>query len=316
MTNHGPPSRASSRLRSYASLVNDLLHALHLLAGHLGSPAPLPVAHRLDAARLVPLQLRWDGVVRALQERLQVVHDVRVLRGEERHGGSRAPRASGAPDAVRVVLDGERKLVVHNQVDVFHVDAAPGDVRRHEHVALASLEPAQSLLARVLRLAAVQRRHGVPQLGDARAHRVHRALRVDKHDGLRVRELTQGQLQVARLLLFRRPPHNLLDEVRGLARAADGHHRGVAQVLARETLHGGGHGRREHVRHAILGPEIRRALRRRRVERLRLLERLERVRGHAFHHGVHLRLETHVDHAVRLIKHDVVALLKHGVPAL
>mmetsp|Transcript_13355 Transcript_13355/g.56467 ORF Transcript_13355/g.56467 Transcript_13355/m.56467 type:complete len:216 (-) Transcript_13355:1437-2084(-) len=215
---------------------------------------------------------------------------------------------------MRVVLDDQRHLVVDHQVDALDVDAATGDVGGDQDVVLPLLEPPKRLLALILALAAVDGAHAVAHLEAQVRDVVHDALGVDEYDRLGVRVLRQHQLQLRRFLVGRGPLHNLLDEIRGFARASDGHHRGVAHVLPRQLLHARGHRRGEHVRHAVLGAEA--SLQSLLVDLFGFLLGLERFSRHGVHDGYDLRLEAHVDHPVRLVQHDVVALLKHGVPPL
>lgn len=49
-------------------------------------------------------------------------------------------RASGATDAMHVILHVHREIVIHHMRDAVHVDAPRGDVRRHEHAHCARLE--------------------------------------------------------------------------------------------------------------------------------------------------------------------------------
>ena len=40
---------------------------------------------------------------------------------------------AGASDAVDIVLHMQRKIIVHHVRDAVHVNAAGGDIRRHQH---------------------------------------------------------------------------------------------------------------------------------------------------------------------------------------
>ena len=66
--------------------------------------------------------------------------------------------AAGAADAVDVALRLVRQVEVHDMADAGHVDAARGDVGRHQDAHRTVAEPVQRLLAGVLRLVAVD--HG------------------------------------------------------------------------------------------------------------------------------------------------------------
>ena len=55
--------------------------------------------------------------------------------------------AAGAADAMYVVLRGHRQVVVYDELDPFHVDAARGDVGRDEHAILAVPKAVQCIAA-------------------------------------------------------------------------------------------------------------------------------------------------------------------------
>src|SRR6185503_4993610 len=65
-------------------------------------------------------------------EALDLAHQVAVGVAEEGDGDAGAAGAAGAADAVDVVLGLALGVVVHHQVDARHVDAARGDVGRHQ----------------------------------------------------------------------------------------------------------------------------------------------------------------------------------------
>ena len=67
-----------------------------------------------------------------------------VLRGDEADGVADGVRAAGAADAMDVILRVHREIVVHHVRDAVHVNAARGDVRRHEHAHGAGLEILQA----------------------------------------------------------------------------------------------------------------------------------------------------------------------------
>src|SRR3546814_16520817 len=73
----------------------------------------------------------------------------------ERDGDALGAGARGAADAVDVALRLVRQFVVDDVGDPWHVDAARGDVGRHQHAGTARAEGVERALARVLRLVAV-----------------------------------------------------------------------------------------------------------------------------------------------------------------
>jgi predicted nucleotidyltransferase len=87
-----------------------------------------------------------------------------LLGRHERDRLARGVHPPGATDPVHVVLGRSRHVVVDHVRHVVDVDAARGDVRRHEHVDAAVLEVPQRALALALRAIAVQRRGAVTRL--------------------------------------------------------------------------------------------------------------------------------------------------------
>src|SRR3546814_14036619 len=75
----------------------------------------------------------------------------------ERDGDALGAGARGAADAVDVALRLVRQFVVDDVGDPWHVDAARGDVGRHQHAGTARAAGAAPALARVSRLVAVER---------------------------------------------------------------------------------------------------------------------------------------------------------------
>ena len=85
--------------------------------------------------------------------------DVLLLLGQDdRHPGPAAPGASGATDAVDVILVRPWRVVVDHVRNAIDVESARGHVGRDERLHVARLEPAQRPLARVLRHVPVQHR--------------------------------------------------------------------------------------------------------------------------------------------------------------
>ena len=86
---------------------------------------------------------------------LKLIQDqhLRVVHGEEGDRDAGAPGAARPPDAVRVVLDRVRHVVVDHHGHVGHVDAAAGDVGGDQHAVQAVAEALKPLLALVLRAA-------------------------------------------------------------------------------------------------------------------------------------------------------------------
>src|SRR5258707_10993773 len=73
----------------------------------------------------------------------------------ERQRDARGAGARGAADAMDVALGVSRQLVVDDVRDARDVDAARGEIGRHQHAGPAAAEIVERLLAGVLRLVAV-----------------------------------------------------------------------------------------------------------------------------------------------------------------
>ena len=173
--------------------MNDFAYASNVFARHAATAF---VSLRLDARGFVVGQRVGDDVFAFEKQFFEFVHDVSIVRGEETHGGTLASAATRATDAVRVVFDGVRQLVVDDEIDVFHVDTATGDVGGDENVEITSLEPAQGLFALVLRFAAVYGRARVSEAVAQVGHGVDGTLGVDEDYGLRVGVSGQDELEL------------------------------------------------------------------------------------------------------------------------
>mmetsp|Transcript_44612 Transcript_44612/g.143900 ORF Transcript_44612/g.143900 Transcript_44612/m.143900 type:complete len:471 (-) Transcript_44612:94-1506(-) len=221
--------------------------------------------------------------------------------------GAGAAGAARAADAVRVALDVLRHVVVDDVLDALDVDAASRDVGRHQNLKLARLEALDRELARRLVLARVDNGGRVAHLVERAREHVAAALAVAKDDDGRRRPVLQQLEQLVLLLVLLEHLDVLRDVGLGGALVADVHKGGLPQVVLRDPLHRRRHRRREHVGLPVLSVA-------RQVDERRLVVGLEVGGGHCREHGVHLRLEAHVDHPVRLVEHHVVALVEHEVP--
>src|SRR5699024_2147670 len=105
-----------------------------------------------------------------------------VLPVHERDRGALLARAAGAAGAVEVGLVVVGAVPVHDVGDVGDVDAARGDVGRHQHVDLAAAEGAQRLLAGALAEVAVQRGRGEAAVGQVAGHAARLALGAHEDD--------------------------------------------------------------------------------------------------------------------------------------
>mmetsp|Transcript_58621 Transcript_58621/g.154989 ORF Transcript_58621/g.154989 Transcript_58621/m.154989 type:complete len:533 (-) Transcript_58621:817-2415(-) len=251
--------------------------------------------------------LARDGLVLVLQLLAQIVVDVGVLGREHRSRDPCLARAPCAADAVRVVLDVLGAVEVDHVLHPADVDAAPCDVCADEDVGHAVLEVVERLLAGLLGAPGVQHRRLEALLGEVAVERVRHLARVDEHhDG---RLLAPEHVEEPVLLLRLGAEAEVLRHGVGrLPRLAHRHVDGPPQVLARDALHGRRHGGREHeglaeLEVGVAGLGV-------------LLVGLHGPRGHRIQDLLHLGLEAHVDHAVGLVQHDVVALVEDAEAAL
>eukprot|EP00760_Papus_ankaliazontas_P032971 PhM_4_TR6111/c0_g1_i1/m.59329 len=129
--------------------------------------------------------------------RLDVLEQRGVLGGDEVDGNTLAAEATGAANAVEVVLLVRRQVEVDHDGDVVHVDAAGEQVGRDEHTRAASAELLDDLLAVALRHVAVDEAHGVVLLVKLLGEPVDLAARVAEDHGLSDRH---GVVQIAQRL--------------------------------------------------------------------------------------------------------------------
>jgi len=190
-------------------------------------------------------------------------------------------RAARAADPVRVVLDVSGGVVVDDVRHRGHVDAAAEHVGADDDRDAPALEVPERALALALVLVAVDRGGGAAEVVQVRLECVCGALSVDKDDGLAGDRLEQLDARAG--LLAPVHVHDLLGDRGGGAADAPHleHHRLVEEGLGdahdRARERGG-----EHHRLAALRP------------RRRHVGALDDVAD--------LRLESHVEHPVRLIE--------------
>mmetsp|Transcript_26660 Transcript_26660/g.71289 ORF Transcript_26660/g.71289 Transcript_26660/m.71289 type:complete len:591 (-) Transcript_26660:404-2176(-) len=202
-------------------------------------------------------------------------------------------RAARPPDPVDVVLDVAREVVVDDGLHLLDVDPARGDVGRDEHGAAARLELGEAHLALALVLVAVDHAHA--DVAQLHAELVAHALGRREHHHARAR-LQGGEDGVEELLLIGGRAdhvHVLRDVLVRVQRVDVAHlhlHR-LPQEFVRERAH-------------LARP-------RRRVE-----ESLPVGADAAADDLADLRLEAHVEHAVRLVHHEVGHLAELDLAAL
>ena len=92
------------------------------------------------------------------------------------------PGAGGAPDAVHVALVVLGRIEVDHVRDAGHVDAAGGDIGRHQRVHGSGLKAAQGRFALALGLVAVHGHRVDAVCGEALDQAVGAALGADEHE--------------------------------------------------------------------------------------------------------------------------------------
>mmetsp|Transcript_110009 Transcript_110009/g.350887 ORF Transcript_110009/g.350887 Transcript_110009/m.350887 type:complete len:537 (+) Transcript_110009:384-1994(+) len=201
--------------------------------------------------------------------------------------------ARRAAHAVDVVLDLRGEVVVDDVLDVLHVKPTGRDVGRHQDRRLALLELLEHPVALLLLLVAVDAERGEAVEPHLARELVAAALGLAEDEDLgAVHHLLEQPLQAAPLVVLLHDLHVLPDGVRRpQVQGADVDVHGVLPAdVSREPLH---------------------LPRPRGAPHQRLPVRAD-LRGDL----PHLRLEAHVQHAVRLVEHEVGHALQVGVAAL
>mmetsp|Transcript_80388 Transcript_80388/g.206885 ORF Transcript_80388/g.206885 Transcript_80388/m.206885 type:complete len:467 (-) Transcript_80388:685-2085(-) len=207
-----------------------------------------------------------------------------LCRREERDGLALVARAAGAADAVHVVLEVLREVEVDHRRQLWHVEAARRHVGGHEDEAGLRLEVPERLLACWLLLVAVDRSAEVAGLAQVVAQVLARALGAAENEDLCCTLLVQPVQRLhqhLKLLGQARGDDNRLRDIR-VARELVGADLDVHNVLLEVT------GEPLHSLRPGCRPE----------------QRLP-VRPDLPDDLAHVRLEAHVQHAVRLV-HDQV----------
>ena len=122
-------------------------------------PAPLLLWLRRRTRALVARLETFDDAAGDFtsHQALDRGHQRTVFVADERHGFTFGARAASAAYAVHVVFCDVGQVVVDDVRQGLDVDAASGDVGRHQHAQLVVLEAAERAVARILALVAVDR---------------------------------------------------------------------------------------------------------------------------------------------------------------
>lgn len=221
-----------------------------------------------------------------IEQIVQIARDGAIVLVDEADGHAGVSSAPRASDSVDVVLDVLRRVVIDHQRHVGNVQSARGHVRRHQDLHAVELERAERVLAVGLGAVAVDGRGLEVLRGEIALQNVRLALRLHEDQDPSVSPVLQLVEEVGVLVGVLHVDHALLDVLRGAADAAHGEEDVVDEEVAREALDLVGERRGEHERLAV-------------ARHARLL-----------HDVADLRLEAHVQHAVRLVQHEMAASKK------
>ena len=89
----------------------------------------------VEGEALEVVELRVDVLVGLLQDLDEVVDEAELLFGQEGVGDALFAGTASAADAVDVVFDAGRHVVIDNNGYILYIEASGGDICRHEHVA-------------------------------------------------------------------------------------------------------------------------------------------------------------------------------------
>ena len=220
------------------------------------------------------------------------LRQLRLLREctEDGHGDALFPSTARASDTVDIILVFLRHVVVDNAIHIINVNAARGDVRRNQDGQLALLEGAHGLLALLLRNIAVDavslKSHADQIVAQTLAH----DLRIAEDDGAFQPE--RADEPACHFNFFeRRAGDGILCNVRAVVRVSgDGNLHLVALVHPRD------------------GHNLLRDGRGEQAEIAAVLDLFDDLR--------HIVKETHVEHAVCLVQHNGLYLVKRERAAL
>ena len=222
---------------------------------------------------------------RLLDEAFDGLELVAFLVRDETDRGARLAGAGGAADAVHVALGLEGQLHVDDAGDLGDIDAAAGEVGRHEGTDLAGAEALEGARALVLRLVGMDGRAGDVRLEELLDDAVCAVAHLGEDDDLVPLGMLLEKVDEERVLLgFGDEHHLLVDLLDGRRFGGDCDLRGVRDELAREAADRIGHRGGEEER----------------------LAGLRQLRDDA----ADVWQEAHVEHAVRLVEDEALDLVE------
>lgn len=233
-------------------------------------------------------------MVGLLEEVDQVSHDAPIAAVEEGSRDTRVTSTAGTTDTVHIVVDVGGQVIVHNVRDVGNIETTGSDSSCNKNGATAVTEHVERALTLTLGAVAVDRRGWEALVDEEVGQRIRHALGLDEDQSqagtVGVEDIKQDGALVDILNVL-----NLLSDVlRGGTDTTNGEEDVVFEEVAGKHLNIAGEGGGEHESLAALHT------------------------GHVLtlHNSSNLRLETHVKHAVSLVKNEVLDVLQGDATTL
>lgn len=262
-------------------------HAAHVTSGIGATATASTTAATTITASLTGnvLQEGRDLLVRLLQEVNQVAHDTAVSTVEESGGHTGIAGTTGTTDTVDIVIDVGGQIVVDDVSDVGDIETTGRDSSRNQDGAAAVPEVLESTLTLALGAVTVDGRGGEVLVDEEITQRVRHTLGLDEDEGETSSSMGVKDVEQDRTLVMVLDVLDLLGDVlRGGANTTHGKEHVVLQEITSQHLDVARERGREHQRLAV-------------VHTRHIL---------ALDNTTDLGLETHVQHAVSLVKHQVL----------
>lgn len=227
-------------------------------------------------------------LVGLLEELDQVPHDAPIAAVEEGSRDTSVASTAGTTDTVYVVINVGRQVIVHNVRDIGDIETTGSDGSCNKDGATAVTEHVKSALTLTLGAVAVDRRGWEVLVDEEVGQRICHALGLDE-DQSQARTMSVQDVKQDGALVDVLNVLNLLGDVLGGGSdTTNGEEDVVLEEVASKHLDIAGEGGREHESLAVLHA------------------------GHvlALHDTSNLRLETHIKHAVSLVKNEILDVLE------
>lgn len=247
-----------------------------------GTPSRTAKGTPFLSDRLQPIR---NLLIRLLEQIKQLADDVLVVAVEERGRDTGVASTASTTDTVDVVVNVRREIVVDDVGDVGNVETTSGDGSSDHDGRAARTERSESLFAFALGAVTVDRGSGEVGCHEEVGEDIGGTLGLDEDQG-QAAILTLGGEDVEKhgtLVLVLDELDALGDVLRGRADASNGKEDVILQEIPSEDLDLSGEGGREHEGLTLLS-----------AWHILLLD-----------DPPNLRLETHVQHAISLIKNEV-----------